>query len=271
MNLNIACTRSWCSTIGLVGTALLTLSACAGPEQSSGLPRSNFVPRYSGGGIGGTVSVEGNGPGQCLLADTQQAGFLSSGAQDLNCTSNELSIDTQISEFSVNGGTFVPFTNVAISCNGGDIVRVVTSAVVTQRASSPRLDVGIWVNPFGGGDALTGQSCLQYTLTADQGITADFDQCGDLTGGVTLVPLDTVLFSCPASGATSIPVSTCAAWSQPGSDRQCPASPPGGSLGFRLGTTPGGKSKCSCDTIDIPVQPVTIIGLAAEPSRRGGL
>src|SRR5678815_3067443 len=81
--------------------------ACTDLDQSWG-PGADSVPKYSGGGIGGQ-HIAGNGPGNCMLEDTQNAGFIQN-AGDMNCTSGDIAIAAAtVSEYSINGGPFLPF------------------------------------------------------------------------------------------------------------------------------------------------------------------
>ena len=252
------------SVLGLVAAI-----ACAEPGKTSGPPSIlPAVPRSSGGGIGGTVEIAGNGPGACLAEDAVNAGQITE-SQSLNCRANDLSIAARPVEYSVNGGSFQRLdAGETIRCYDGDLLRVSLTAELVARTSGSRTDVGIWVSPYG--DALndTGGSCLQYTLSpaGNSSFDADGDQCGDLTtNGFAIVPLDTLFLVCEDDGSGAVHIGTCLSWSQPGADRVCPTPGAPGILRYRYGSLPGNVSKCNCNVIDIPVQfdPSPIIGTGA--------
>lgn len=237
--------------------AFLLATSCAEPAGTPPPTRTILTPpRYSGGGIGGTITA-GNGPGKCLQGDEADAGWLSGGAL-LNCNANDVRLTASVSSYRVNGGAYQPLVpGNPISCGPGDIIAAAVSIDLVQNTGSPRTDIGIWIDPAGG-DALSaeGSRCLQYTLAAGSNSDADGDQCGDLMPRSSVTAeLDTLLFGCPQSDTNVIHVGSCVTWSQPGADEQCPV-PDLGAEGFRLGSVPKTPSKCSCGGFDIPVSPL---------------
>jgi hypothetical protein len=207
-------------------------------------------------------SIAGNGPGQCLLEDTQDAGFLQN-ITDLNCTSNDVDISfARITRYSINGSAFANLdSGQVISCVPGDTIEAVTDALIQNNAQE-RYDLGLWINSSGG-SALTGPSpqCRHYNLVVGapgvSNLDATPDQCGDVAAGVLVtVPLDTLVLVCPSGGATTVTVDACAAWANGttgSNDRVCPVNPPGGAEGFRYGTTPGTTAKCRCEPLVLPI------------------
>ncbi len=249
--------------------ALALALACSESTQHPLAPTSgsNMTPSFA-------QFVAGNGPGQCLLEDTQDAGFLNN-ITSLNCTSNDVDISfAEITQYSVNGSPFVPLdSGQRISCVPGDVIRAVTDALLQNNAQE-RYDLGLWINATPGGSALTGPSpeCTHYNLVNGAAnvveIDATPDQCGDVAAGVLVtVPLDTLTLTCPGGGATSVTVDACAAWSNGttgANDRICPVNPPGGSVGFRYGTTPGTTAKCRCEPLDLPIDVKGVLRIHKE-------
>jgi hypothetical protein len=227
------------------------------------------------------VGEAGNGSGQCLLADAQDAGFLNN-LTDLQCESNDVDISfADVTYYSINdpnpvGGFTELVGDAEIDCVPGDIIYAVTEAYIANNAQA-RYDFGLWINPDEtapeGEGALTGNSCLHFNLipgehdatteeTGGQGGTPD--QCGDISAAADTVtiPLDTLTLVCPAGGATTVTVDACAAWANGttgDNDRVCPVTVDGEgdpvtqAIGFRLGTTPGTTAKCRCEPLDLPI------------------
>ena len=271
-------TRRWLGSALAAGVAVVAIS-CSGdsPTESSNLdaPHPDQAPSMTpfSGPMSSGFGVAGNGAGQCLLADAQQAGFLGD-LKDLQCTSNDVDISfAEVTFYSINdpdpagGFTELP-AGEEIDCVPNDIIYAVTSAKIANNASE-RYDLGLWINPTEGGDALTGPSpeCLHFNLIPDEngstieetgGNGGTIDACGDVAAeaDTITVPLDTLALVCPAGGATTVTVDACAAWSNGttgSNDRVCPVNPPGGATGFRYGTTPGTTAKCRCEPLDLPI------------------
>lgn len=260
---------------GLVtaGILLFGISCSDSPTESNAPSSPSPDVSATSGPLSFGIGEAGNGSGQCLLADAQDAGFLQN-LTSLNCTSNDVDISfAEVTLYSINdpdpidGFTELPFGE-EIDCVPGDVIFAVTDAKIANNASE-RYDLGLWINPNEGGSALTGDSpeCLHFNLIPDQngstteeegGTGGTPDACGDVSADADTitVPLDTLTLICPAGGATTVTVDACAAWSNGttgGNDRVCPVNPPGGSEGFRLGTTPGTTAKCRCEPLDLPI------------------
>lgn len=114
------------------------------------------------------IDRAGNGPGQCLTADTEDADFINN-VGDLNCTSEDVDIAfATITMYSINGAPFVALpANTSLACVPGDNIRAVTSALIQNNANE-RYDLGLWINPSPNGDAKNGASCLHYNLLPDR-------------------------------------------------------------------------------------------------------
>jgi hypothetical protein len=177
---------------------------------------------------------------------------------DFNCTSNDITLTSVlVPAYSTDGETFIPVQPGApIECTAGQTIYLDMAGTLTQRATSIRTDVGLWVS-YNGGDALTG-SCSQYTLIPGVSgtITADNppDMCGELyAGDSTIVPFGAVAVSCHDNGEGLIEIGTCIGWKTPGSDAVCPLNGTSSDQAFRYGSLPGGKSKCNCQSVTVPV------------------
>lgn len=240
-------------------TVLTLALACSEASQNPVAPSSSAIPAP----VFGTV-LAGNGPGKCLLQDTQDANFINN-VTSLNCTSNDVDISfATITQYSINGS---PFTGLpagqSISCVPGDQIRAVTTAFIANSANE-RYDFGLWINPTPGGSAYdgAGNSCLHFNLIPGSGGSIEIDetpdQCGDIAGQDTVaIPLDTLTLTCPGGGATTLSVDACAAWSNGttgANDRICPVpTAPNTATGFRWGTTPGTTAKCRCEPLVLPI------------------
>jgi hypothetical protein len=247
--------------------SLLVLGIALACSESPRNPVSPLGPDLTGPVFGAFGSPLGNGPGACLTASTDSAGFINN-VGDLNCTSEDVDIAfATITQYSINGAPFQPLpAGQQISCIPGDNIRAVTTAFIENNAQS-RYDLGLWINPVNNGDAKDGASCLHYNLQPGVGLSTTLetggnggtpDQCGDVAAGVTVsISLDTLNLTCPGGGATSLALGACAAWQNgtTGSgDRVCPL--PGvtpAQDGFRFGTTPGTTAKCRCEPLILPV------------------
>ncbi|HWP70136.1 MAG TPA: hypothetical protein VNM36_03505, partial [Gemmatimonadaceae bacterium] len=239
----------------LLATAAIALTAaCSGDDNitNSDVIKVDTVPLFAGG-------VPANGPGQCLLDDVIDAGFINSG--DVQCTSEDVDIAiASATTYSVNGGAFVTLASTGgkILCSPGDLVSVNGSAQVINHAQE-RYDVGLWVG-LSGADALTGAQCNHYNLVAgSNGSTnIDGDQCGDVQANITVdVPLGlldnlTCVDGDPDPNVVALTISACAGWQNhiDGAERVCPTGA-GGS--FRLGTTPETPAKCKCEPLSLPL------------------
>jgi hypothetical protein len=206
-----------------------------------------------------------NGTGACMGDNAFASGFTSGmgSASDLNCTANDIDIAfATVTEYSFTSSTSgfqtLP-SGQTIECTGGQTIYVRTHAFLQNNAQE-RYDIGLWV-ATDGGDAVTG-TCNHYALnTNDTGVSsleADHkDTCGDMAAGVlTDVDLDVLTLTCPTSGATSLSVGACVGWQNSDDFNQrglCPTTPPGGTLGFRLGTVPETKAKCNCEPFSLPI------------------
>lgn len=244
---------------------VLVAVACSETAKQPTVPnmRVTRAPVNSGGGIGGTVSVESSGIGACIGDDAIASGFIPGmkDASDLNCTSTDVSVAGLVQAYSLDSpaGPFIVLGPAdRISCFDGQLIWAVTAAALQQKGGSPRTDIGLWVAASEGGNAITG-SCRQYTLASQAAgvFDLDGDQCGDLiSGSTTIVALELLPLACHDDGTGFVHIAACVGWSQPGADRICPTTPPGGNLGFRFGSVPGGKSKCGCGAFDVPVDVV---------------
>ena len=239
----------------LLATAAIALAAaCSGGDNitNSDVIPLDQEPLFAAG-------TPANGPGQCLLDDVIDAGFINSG--DVNCTSEDVDIAiASATTYSVNGGPFVTLASTGgkILCSTGDLVDVNGSAQVINHAQE-RYDVGLWLG-LSGADALTGASCNHYNLVAgaNGSTNIDGDQCGDVQANITVdVPLGTLdnllcVDGDPDPNVTALTISACAAWqnSVGQEDRICPTGS-GGS--FRLGTTPETPAKCKCEDLSLPL------------------
>ena len=275
-------TGTWCRG-SLAAGILILAAACSGdsPTESSNVNSPAPIIPTSGTPIAFGVGEAGNGSGQCLLADAQDAGFLNN-LTDLQCESNDVDISfADVTFYSINdpdpvGGFTELQAGQEIDCVPGDVIYAVTDAYIANNAQA-RYDFGLWINPDEtaeeGEGALTGSSCLHFNLipgqdgstteeTGDQGGTPD--QCGDISADAdtVIVRLDTLSLICPAGGATTVTVDACAAWANGttgDNDRVCPVTEDGEgnpvtqAIGFRLGTTPGTTAKCRCEPLDLPI------------------
>jgi hypothetical protein len=256
----------------VVGVAMACSEAAKQPASPDLSPA--LTPSFAAG-------TAGNGPGQCLLLDTDSANFINN-VNDLNCTSNDVDISfARVTRYSINGGAFADLdSGEVISCVPGDTIEAVTDALIQNNAQE-RYDLGLWINSSGG-SALTGSSCQHYNLvvgapgvsvleTGGQGGTPD--QCGDVAAGVLVtVPLDTLTLVCPGGGATTVTVDACAAWANgtTGSgDRICPVTPPGGAEGFRRGTTPQTTAKCRCEPLNLPIEVKSVLRIEKQTIPNG--
>ena len=247
--------------------ALVLAVACADETKHPAAPTPSIgVPEAPVFGVG--VGNEGNGPGQCLTADTEDAGFINN-VGDLNCTSEDVDIAfATITLYSINGAPFDTLeAGQSIACVPGDNIKAVTQAFIENNAQA-RYDLGLWINPAPSGDAKDGASCLHYNLIPNTGNSTTLetggqggtpDACGDVAAGVTVtVPLDTLNLTCPGGGATTLSIGACAAWQNGttgGNDRVCPIPGvlPDSSSAFRQGTTPGTTAKCRCEPLVLPI------------------
>lgn len=265
----------WLTSTLVAGVAFLAIS-CSSDSPTESTTFNNPPPVSSPiGGIPFAVGEAGNGAGQCLGEDAVDAGFLQNlDIDDLNCTSNDVDISfAEVTYYSINdpnpaGGFSALPAGEEIDCVPGDVIYAVTDAKIANNAQE-RYDLGLWINPTEGGSALTGPSpeCLHFNLVNNEnGATIEetggnggtIDQCGDVAAeaDTITVPLDTLVLTCPAGGATTVTVDACAAWSNSttgSADRVCPVNPPGGAEGFRYGTTPGTVAKCRCEPLDLPI------------------
>ena len=212
-------------------------------------------------------TIPANGTGACMGNDAFASKFTSGmgSASDLNCTANDIDIAfASLTEYSFTSSTG-PFnalpSGTSIECTGGQTIYVRTHAFLQNNAQS-RYDIGLWI-ATDGGDAVTG-TCNHYNLIPNQSgasnleVAAQQDQCGDMAQGAGLVDvdLDVLTLTCPTSGATALSVGACTGWQNSDDFNQrsfCPTTPPGGALGFRLGTVPETKAKCNCEPFTLPV------------------
>jgi hypothetical protein len=243
------------ASVVVLGLAL----ACSDNSQNPVAPTPSVsIPGPSFGTV-----LAGNGPGKCLLGDTQDAGYLNN-VTSLNCTSNDVDISfATITQYRINGGSFQSLPQgQQISCVPGDLIDAVTTAFIANSAQE-RYDFGLWINPAADSSAYTGGSCLHFNLIsggASGAVEIDEtpDDCGDIAGSDTVsIPLDTLHLTCPGGGKTSLSVDACAAWSNGttgSNDRICPApAAPNVPTGFRWGTTPGTTAKCRCEPLVLPI------------------
>ena len=239
----------------------LHLGGCGADTHATDAAFPRVTPRYGNNGHGGTVTLEENGlllNGASCMGDNALASGLINGmkdATDLNCTSPDIALTEFIAlHYSYDGETLIPIAATEpISCNLGETIYLDMVGKLVQHANSPRPDVGVWVS-FDNTTALTG-SCQQYTLSpgALGSFNVDGDACGDLLpGSITDIPFGLVAVQCRDNGSGLLEVGTCIAWKQPGSDNVCPIA--GNELGYRYGSLPGGRSKCNCQSVTVPVQ-----------------
>ena len=248
------------SRAALIATAIVCIG-CDGNEAPTGEKSHPLLdPVFGLNGGGGTVNLEANGlllNGVSCMGDEAVASGLINGlksATDLNCTSTDISLsDFVATAYSFDGITPIPFSpSDPIECELGQTIFLDLNGILAQRAKADRSDIGVWVS-YDSPTALSG-SCQQYTLTpGDSGaVDLDGDLCGDLfPGALSIVPFGFVAVQCRDDGSGFLSVGTCIGWKQPGSDAFCPI--PGTSEGYRFGSLPGGKSKCNCQTVQLPV------------------
>lgn len=262
----------------LAAGVLLFGISCSGdsPTESNVLesPEPQVSPSITPteGPTAWAIGEAGNGPGQCLLDDTQDAGFIQN-VTELQCTSEDVDISVaDVSFYSINSEDPADFVELpageTIKCAPNDIIRAVTSAEVLNNANE-RYDFGMWINPTGSAYDGAAGSCLHFNLVVGDDGVANIDEtpdaCGDIdnTTEVVSIPLDTLVLQCPAGGETVVSVDACAAWSNSttgANDRICPvAGAPTVGDGFRRGTTPGTTAKCRCEPLVLPVEVLGVI------------
>jgi hypothetical protein len=248
--------RKWRLAVPMAAAALLMAACTEGPT-----PTGNIVHP----GVGSFAkALPPNGPGACLLAETQAAGFLQN-VTSLNCTSNDVDIShVEVTEYQIEGGGFVALKQgEKIECTPGQKIDVKTVAFIQNNAQE-RYDLGFWVNKEHNGSALTGASCEHYNLVPGQGGSESLegknstpDLCGDVTAGKMLtIDMGTLTgLVCPSGGATTLNLEGCAAWQNSttgGNDRICPVGAET-RAGFGQGTTPGTTAKCRCEPLNLPI------------------
>ena len=256
-----AAVRSLALGVALAATQLTALGCAERADDQGETPSLRAVgPRYGHGQSGGTnelaaAALFDNHVHSCLGDDALASGLTSGikSAEDMNCTSNDITLDQfSILAYSSDGITFTAFNpSSPITCISGQTLFVQSAAVLSQTASAARTDIGLWL-ATDGGDGITG-ICQQYTLnTGFTGVVdVDSDQCGDLApGGVAIMSLGVVPLTCTDNGSGFIHVGTCIAW-KGSNDTVCPTA--SSDLGYRYGSVPSSKSKCNCSGFDVPV------------------
>lgn len=114
------------------------------------------------------------------------------------------------------------------------------------------------VHPCGTSGALANINCGS---TGYQEADPSPDNCGDTSSSVNPSIIDTIVvtdFVCEApTGHTTLVLPNCTSWQTPGSSSLCQVSTTNWPYPAPPAATPGAPSKCHCDTIPLPITPVT--------------
>lgn len=244
---------------------LLAVWACDPRKPLDPVPNQT-TPKYGNHGGGGTVPETADvqltdlvrSSLSCMGDDAVRSGLVSGvkSVEDLNCNSTDISVSQAlITAYSLDGVVFVALSPTSpIRCTLGQPLFVQMTLLLGKQQNSKRTDVGLWIS-YDGSDARSGL-CSHYSLSptfGGQGVfNLDSDQCGDMAlGADTFLPVGLIELQCRDNGDGLLKVGTCIGWKQPGTDTVCPAT--NSPDGLRLGTLPGNKSHCNCQTIPVPV------------------
>src|SRR5262245_46562090 len=230
------------------GIAVLT-AACVDRPAAPPMPTAPERPLLA-------ASTPFNGAGQCLGNDAitwrQFVGGLdeTSTPESLSCVANDIVVTSVVAtEYSPDGVTWFPGGD-PITCVAGQVIFFRVKANLANQAANGA-DVGLWLSPTGG-NAKVG-SCLHYNIPGNalppDATNPDGDSCGNVAAGSSpALVLGELQFVCIPG---PIQIGTCLAWSTDADQRECPVPTVSGANGFRAGTLPSFKDRCSCQTNEL--------------------